>query len=499
MSAPPRSPFLDLQSFLSHLDAAGRLNKVQPEVDKDWEIACVARLALESMREPDSPAILFENVKGHDIPVVVNLFHPRAAYAAALGVDPDDTLEHWAAALQRPQPTVPIKSGPVQEVVKTDDAADLLSLPVPVWTPGRDAGPYLSAASVITRDPETGIQNLASYRVQVHEARRAGLFFGSRMQHGAIHLTKHHERGEPMPVALVVGAPPAVNFAAAAKTEYGVDELTIAGGLADQGLEVVPGVTVDLMVPAHAECVIEGMVSGDAREIEGPFGEALGYMEDAGPAPVIEVTAICHRNSPVHHGYVQQLPPSDGHLVMELGLLGPLWYYVTRKLGLQGVRDLAIARGSAGLAMLLVQVERSHTHKAAEIGRVLAKINFGQKFIYLVDEDIDIRDPETANWVLSSRVDPQRDIAIVEDSKTFQLDPSILARAEATGQEITEPPYPSSLAIINATLKTAAPEIALPTSAFMQQALARWEELGLQPIRSRERLNRLLEAHSEDN
>src|SRR3989442_14122944 len=121
-----------------------------------------------------------------------------------------------------------------------------------------------------------------------------------------------------MPVAIVVGATPAVKFAAAAKTAYGVDELVIAGGPMGIGLEVVKGKTIDLLVPARAEYVIEGWVSAETQVMEGPFGEALGYMNWSAPAPVVDVTAICHRQAPPHHRVVMQLPPSRRRLVREM-------------------------------------------------------------------------------------------------------------------------------------------------------------------------------------
>ncbi len=490
-------PFLDLSSFLSFLEQAGRLRRVGKPVERDWEIACIARWAMESTREENAYAILFENVKNHSVPVVVNLYASYATYAAALGVRPEALLDHWARALAQPQKPAVVEKAPVQEVVETDTEANLLKMPAPVWTPGRDVGPYLSAANVITKDPETGVQNMGAYRIQIHGENRAGLFFGSRMQHGAIHYARYCKRHQPMPVAIVVGAPPVVNFAAAAKTVYGVDELEIAGGLAGASLEVVAGKTVDLLVPARAECVIEGWVLPGAQMMEGPFGEALGYMNLAAPAPVVDITAICHRRAPVHHGYVQQLAPSDGHIVMEMGVLGPLWYHLTQKLRLQGVRDLAIARGSAGLAILVVQVERSHAHNAATLGRTLAKINFGQKFVYLVDEDIDIHDPETLNWALSSRVDPERNIQFISNISTFQYDPSILARAAADGKKVGAPPYQSSMAIVDATVKCMVPEISLPGHSLMRKILDGWAETGLPPITPRQRIERLLATHSD--
>ena len=497
MSGPSGPPFLDLQSYLGFLESVGRLRRVRPPVDKDWEIACIARWAMESTPDEQSYAILFEQVKGYTAPVAVNLYASHSLYASALGVAPQSLLHHWAGALSAPRQPIPVETALAQEVVETGPGASLLSIPAPVWTPGRDAGPYLSAGNVITKDPETGVQNLGNYRIQIHDASRVGLFFGSRMQHGAIHCAKYTQRGQPMPVAIVVGASPAVNFAAAAKTEYGVDELTIAGGLTGAGLEVTRARTVDLWVPARAESVLEGWVSPGAQQLEGPFGEALGYMDTAAPAAVMSISAITHRRSPVHHGYLQQLPPSDGHLVMELGILGPLWYYLSCKLGLRGVRDLAILRGSAGVSALVVQLEKSAASRAAEIGRVLAKIGFGQKFIYLVDEDLDIRDPETLNWGLSTRVDPERDITIIPETRTFQIDPAVLAGAAAAGDPAGAPPYHSSLAVVDATVKCAVPEISLPPRILMNQVLTRWPEFGLPPIAPRKRLLHLLASHTE--
>lgn len=497
MSGDRVAPFLDLRSFLNHLEQTGRLRRVSKPVDKDWEIACLARWAMESTPEKDSYALLFESVNRQSIPVALNLFPTTDVYAAALGIQSKDILETWAKALDQPHKPVEVSDGPVREVVLTNSQANLLSLPAPVWTPGRDGGPYLTAASVITKDPETGIQNMGIYRMQIYDEKHAGLSFGSQAQHGAMHYAKYCKRQEPMPVAAVIGAAPVITFAAAAKTAYGVDEIEIAGGLTGSPLEVVRGKTVDLLFPAHAECVIEGFVRPDMEREEGPFGEVLGYLNDSAPKPVFEITAMCQRSAPIHHGYVQQLPPSDGHLVMEMGYLGPLWYYLTRKLGLEGIRNLAIAPGSASLAILVAQIGKAHLAQSALIGRALAKFNLGQKFIYLVDEDIDIRDQDTLNWALSSRVDPERDIEFIKDFPTFQYDPSTLSRAAKDGKQLGAPPYPSSVAIINATVKCDVPEISLPGRSAMFKALENWSETGLPPIAPRKRLERLLRTHSD--
>ena len=497
MTPPTNTPFADLGSFLSFLEQSGRLQRVRALVDKDWEVACIARWAMESTHEENAYAILFDNIKNHSVPVVVNLYASYALYAAALGVAQEAVLERWADALDRPLSPVIVDTASVQEVVETGGEANLLQIPAPIWTPGRDAGPYLSAAAVITKDPETGVQNMGTYRVQIHDQSRAGLFFGSKMQHGARHYAKYRERQQPMPVAVVVGAPPVVDFAAAAKTAYGVDELEIAGGLMGASVDVVRGESVDLLVPAQAEYVIEGYVPPVERHEEGPFGEALGYMNGPAPAPFVNVTAVCRRHDAIFHGYVQQLPPSEGHIVWEMGSLGCLWYYLREKMGLGSLCDLAVIRGSGGLSGLAAQVKLGHKDGTRDLQRALSQINFGQKVVVIVDQDIDIRDLEALQWAFTTRVDPARDVHIRDDVPCYLEDPSVIARDGGTQAEKGRPPYVSSMMIIDATLKCDCPEISLPAPSYMAGVRKRWPELGLPEPQPRPRLERLLKHHTE--
>jgi UbiD family decarboxylase len=490
--------YANLRAFTHKLEQLNKLKHVTAEVDKDWEIACIARWAMECVADEKAFAIQFDNIKGYDAPVVVGLYSSYDLYAKALNIGREEILSYWSQALKAPiKPTV-VAAAPVQEIIETGDNINLSSIPIPVWTPGRDGGPYIPSASIITKDPATGIQNMGVYRIQIHDEKTTGLFFGTHMQHGAMHYAKYRQHQTPMPIAIVIGGPPAVHFAAPAKTAYGVDELDIAGALAGASIEVVRGKTVDLLVPAQAEYVIEGFVPLERRIMEGPFGEALGYMNFAAPAPVVEVSAICRRDAPIFHGYVQQLPPSEGHLVWEMGLLGGLWFYCTEKLGLSALRDLAVIRGSAGISMLAAQVKIGHAAEARRIGEVLSTINFGQKFVVVVDEDIDVHDLPTLQWALSSRVDPAHDVHVLKDIRTYQLDPSVLARITANDGEKHAPPYLSSMMVIDATLKCDTPEISLPGKSLMVKALERWSELGLPKLSARERIDRLLKYHTQD-
>jgi 3-polyprenyl-4-hydroxybenzoate decarboxylase len=184
------------------------------------------------------------------------------------------------------------------------------------------------------------------------------------------------------------------------------------------------------------------------------------------------------------------MPPSDGHLVMEMGVLGPLWFNLTQKLKVKGIRNLAIARGSAGLSILVAQIEKAHVAQSDHIGRLLAKFNSGQKFIYLVDEDIDIRDQETLNWALSSRVNLPTDIEFVKGLKISQSNDSNPASSD--GQELVPSTPAPSVAIVNATTKGATPELSLPDASLMSKTKENWAETGLPPLTPRKRLEKLL-------
>lgn len=225
----------------------------------------------------------------------------------------------------------------------------------------------------------------------------------------------------------------------------------------------------------------------------------MGYMALSAAAPVVEVSAICHRAEAIFHGYLQQMPPSEGHLVWELGALGPLWFYLTEKMGLSALRDMAIVAGSAGLSMLAIQVEPGRPDMTRQLTHVLARLHFGQRFVILVDEDIDIRDANALHWALSSRVDPARDIQLLEDVPSYQLDPAVLAGMTPNERESGAPPFSSSMMIIDATLKCDTPEISLPGKSWMARARERWSEFELPELIESERLRRLLEYHSDED
>ncbi|MBI3075665.1 MAG: UbiD family decarboxylase, partial [Deltaproteobacteria bacterium] len=266
-------PYRDMREYLGVLERAGKLKRITREVDRDWELAAVTRTVFQKIPEAVRPALLFERVKGFDIPVAVGILGGSGAiYALALETEEERVWERWRDAQAHPIPPVLVPDGPCKEHVLKGEEADLRAFPHPVWTPGRDPSPYITAACVCTRDPETGQQNVGTYRVQIQEKDQAGIYIN--VTHGgARHISKNEAAGRPTELAIVLGADPVVGLVGVSTVATSLDELAVAGGLRGAPLEVVKGETVDLEVPADAEIVLEGHVPPHIREDEGPFSE----------------------------------------------------------------------------------------------------------------------------------------------------------------------------------------------------------------------------------
>ncbi len=280
---PETKPTLrSLRDLLDRLEAAGKLQRIKREVDRDWEIACVTREVMYSAPEKRS-ALLFENIAGFSTPVATNtLGASRDLYALALGVplvngvlDKSEIHSKWIRALGAPILPVVVKTGPCKENILRGADVDITKFPIPIWTPGLDSAPYLSAGSVIQKDPETGIQNAGVYRGMIMGPRKIGVLV-QPAKHSGVILQKYEAASRPMDIAIVIGPPPHLGMASVGRVPYGVDEMSVAGALAGEAMEVVRCETVDLMVP-------RARGNGDSRELcspvfgrtEGPFGEFL--------------------------------------------------------------------------------------------------------------------------------------------------------------------------------------------------------------------------------
>jgi 2,5-furandicarboxylate decarboxylase 1 len=469
--------FQSLRDLLSHLERIGKLQRVTRPVDKDWEIACITR---QVMYQPPERryAILFENVAGFKTPVATNtLGASRELYATAIGavssngqVDKEAIHAKWMRALAAPVEPIIVKTGPCKENIMRGDDVDLLKFPIPTWTPGKDAGSYLSAGAVIQKDPETGTQNAGVYRGMIKGPKRIGVLV-QPAKHSGVIFQKYEAANKPMPVAIVIGPPPSLGMTSVGRVPYGVDEMTVAGALSGRAMEVVKCETIDLMVPAHSEMVIEGIVQPGVREKEGPFGEFYGHMGPPAQSPIIEVTAITYRDGTIHQGFQEQMPPSEGSCIKDIAMESILLSSL-RQCGIPGVLDVYVHPMSCQSHVVVKIKPQFPSHAKAVYAGCWATYPNRAKQVVVVEDDCDIYDDNDVAWHIATRVQPDRDHTIWEKGTGLPLDPSMPKEQAIYSGKIG----------IDATRKHAYAERSLPPATMLQKVKADWQQYGLPPL-----------------
>lgn len=468
-------PYENLREFLNALEACGKLHRISKAVDKDWEIAAVCKVAFETIAESARPALLFERVIGFDIPLVVGaLGASRAIYCLALECDIHDIHKKWSEAELHPLAPLRVAAAPVQENIFQNEKVDLRRLPIPTWTVGEDPAPYVTSGYVITRDPESGIRNVGTYRIQLKGPRELGLFI-NYLQGGREHVEKNNKLGRPTPVAIVIGAEPVIGLVSVTRLPQDLDELAVAGALRGGPVKVVRCVSVDLEVPAAAEIVIEGTIAANQLEEEGPFGEYTGYMGPKSMSYKVDVRCLTHRNKPIFQAISSQMPPSESSCIRSIGRESALQKHLAEDLRLP-VCDVHLFESGGAAAYLVISLRKSHPAqpRIAMCGAWSFAPQFG-KITVVVDDDIDIHDPNMVNWALSFRVQPEQDAFIIPGMAAVQLDPS-QAREDVLQQDPTR--RLSSKIGIDATRKHPFPAIAMPPKEHLDRVRREWRSYG---------------------
>jgi len=486
--------YQDLHEHLKKLEEQNLLYRIKKPVNKDTEIHTLVRWQFRGgIPENERKAFLFENVidarnKQYEIPVAVGaLAASPQIYAIGMDCTVDEIGMKWDQAVTNPIEPEIVASGPAQEVVRMGDELDKLGLdeiPVPISTPGFDNGPYTTCSHWFTKDPETNIRNIGNYRGQIKSRKRVGLYTGGIAQDAFLHWEKWGKKGLPMPAALVVGAPPVVSFAAVQKLPYGVDEMSIAGGLAGEPIRLVKCKTVDIEVPADAEIVIEGMISTEYLEPEGPFGESHGYMHPRELSMFMDVTAITHRKDAVFVSFISQVTPSESSVIKKVGY-EPLFYrFLRHTLSIKSIVRVSMHEPLTNLRkVLIIQMKNPSESEVwrALNGAAIFHVGVG-KIVIAVDEDIDPADMNAVVWAMAYRMKPHKDVAIVKGMERGHAPPFSGASVGAVAVAHTHAADDSSL-LINAVLKEPFPPISLPTKEFMEKGRRLWEELGLPPLK----------------
>jgi 4-hydroxy-3-polyprenylbenzoate decarboxylase len=420
-------PCRNLGEFVSLLESRGQLRRVSAAVDPELEITEIT----DRVVKDGGPALLFEDVKGAAMPLVTNLMGTAERMAWALGVD---HLDEQAARIAKLVSTeIPsglagkigrllelarsgrylprtVKTAPCQEVVE-DDTLDLGKLPVMKCWP-EDGGRFITLPLVVTKSPETGRQNVGMYRLQVFDARTTGMHW-HRHHDGARFYREACAMGKPLEVAVALGGDPATIYAATAPLPPGLDELIFAGFLRDRAVDVVRCRTVDLLVPAEAEIVLEGYVAPEERRREGPFGDHTGYYSLADDYPVFHVTAVTRRRSPLYPSTIVGRPPMEDCF---MGKATERLFLPLVKLVLPEIVDMDLPLEGVFHNCVILSINkeyRGHAQKVMNAVWGMGQMMFS-KMVLVVDADVNVHDYSEVTWRAFNNVDPRRDILISE-------------------------------------------------------------------------------------
>ncbi|ROQ18041.1 4-hydroxy-3-polyprenylbenzoate decarboxylase [Marinimicrobium koreense] len=434
--------YRDLRDFIHLLEQRGELKRITAEVDPYLEITEICDRTLRA----GGPALLFENPKGYDIPLLGNLFGTPERVALGMGEDSVEALQEVGkllAFLKEPEPPkgfkdawekLPIfkqvlnmgpkvvRKAPCQEVVLEGDAVDLDRLPIQTCWPG-DAGPLVTWPLVITRGPEKERQNLGIYRMQKIGKNRLIMRWLAH-RGGALDFRdwqKAHP-GEPFPVSIALGADPATILGAVTPVPDTLSEYGFAGLLRGDKTEVVKSQTNDLQVPASAEFILEGYLAPDDMADEGPFGDHTGYYNEVDRFPVFTVERITHRKDPIYHSTYTGRPPDEPAI---LGVaLNEVFVPILRK-QFPEIVDFYLPPEGCSYRMAVVTMKKQYPGHAKRV--MMGVWSFLRQFMYtkfviVVDDDVNARDWKDVIWAITTRMDPSRDTVLVDNTPIDYLD-----------------------------------------------------------------------------
>ena len=432
----------DLRDFIQHLESIGELKRIAYEADPHLEITEICDRTLKA----GGPALLFENPKGHDVPLLGNLFGTPERVALGMGQESVGALREVGrllAFLKEPEPpkgfrdvfeklpmfkqvlNMPARSvrhPPCQEVVLAGDEIDLGRYPIQTCWPG-DAGPLITWALVITRGPNKERQNLGIYRQQVIGKNKTIMRWLAH-RGGALDFREWQEArpGEPFPVAVALGADPATILGAVTPVPDSLSEYAFAGLLRGSKTEVAKCLTSDLQVPASAEIVLEGFLYPGEMAPEGPFGDHTGYYNEVDEFPVFTIERITQRKDPIYHSTYTGRPPDEPAV---LGVaLNEVFVPILQK-QFPEIVDFYLPPEGCSYRLAVVSMKKQYPGHAKRV--MFGVWSFLRQFMYtkfviVVDDDVDARNWQDVIWAITTRMDPARDMTLIDNTPIDYLD-----------------------------------------------------------------------------
>src|SRR5438067_5957093 len=420
--------YSDLNDFVADLEKRRLLARIPESVSPNLDIAAVTDRACKLPR--GGPALLFDKPAGFDIPVVTNLYGSNERMCLALGVNTLDDLAKEIDELMTPKmpegimdalkmlpvaarlrDLMPktINDAPCQEVVNRNGTLDALPI-LKCWP--EDGGKYITFPLVFTRDLETGMRNIGTYRMQVYDGRSTGMHW-QRHKGGAQHCRVAERLGRRLDVAVALGAEPVLPYCATAPMPEGLDELLLGGFLSRRRIELVKCVTVDLEVPASSQIVLEGYVEPGERRREGPFGDHTGLYSQPDDYPVFHLTCVTRRKRPTYLTTIVGVPPMEDYY---LGVASERIFLPIIRKTLPEIVDMHFPAEGIFHNLVIVSIDKrypGHARKVMNAFWGLGQLMFS-KTIVVVDKDVDVQDVGEVAWIVGTHIDPLRDIQMTK-------------------------------------------------------------------------------------
>ncbi|HEX6672516.1 MAG TPA: menaquinone biosynthesis decarboxylase [Nitrososphaeraceae archaeon] len=430
--------FDSLYEYIDTLESIGKLHRVKTEVDTNLEIAEIMR---RMMYSGNSPAILFENVKGYDMPVLGNAFGTMDLLKTALNLS--DFREIGKRITDLTKLKIPsnlfdklkmlprlselgeyapkyVESGAVTEIIEKEKA-NLYSLPILKSFPD-DAGKFITFGLTITKHPETGIRNIGVYRIQIVNEKKAIMHWQTHKR-GAQHYEIMKEYCKPIETAIVIGTDPSTIFSGIAPVPEGMDKFFFSGIVRKKGVKLVKCKTVDLEIPANSEIVLEGYVDPNEMRIEGPFGDHTGFYTPPEPYPTFNLTCMMRRKNPIYLTTVVGKPVlEDAYIgkVIEQSFLPLIQMFQPE------VIDFSMPPSGWFQGLAIISIKKRYPGQAKKV--MMGLWGMGQlsltKIFVVVDHDINVHDINEVIWSITTKSDPKRDIIIIDNTPTDTLDPA---------------------------------------------------------------------------
>lgn len=427
----------DLRDWIKQVEAADELQKVSG-AERMQEIGAILDIY---QRATNRPALLFDDIPGFKkgYRVVCNVMMSVKRIAITLGLPVESTemdlVNFWRKYFvdSKMIPPVDVKTGPILENVVTGKNVNTAVIPTPVWHEN-DGGPYIgTGVIVVMKDPDSGWINHGCYRVQVYEDPTIAAIMISKGKHGDILMRKYHDRGQPCPVAVVCGMHPLLLAVSGIELPYGVNEYDAVGGMMGKPVEVIAGPKTGLPIPANAEIAFEGYIHPNDRTAEGPFGEWTGYYAGGQrQEPVIRIETFMYRNDPILYGAVPAVPPSDDPFYRGTFRCAAVWKQLEGA-GIPGVQGVWAHEAGGSRMWLTVSIKQLYPGHSKQAGLIAGQCHAGayaNKYVIVVDEDIDPANMNDVIWAMCTRVDPREDVEIIRGCWSTTLDPTSYAPAD---------------------------------------------------------------------